>query len=82
MENELKGWSHKDRKENLLKKSRADWELIIDQWIFNERNRGVLKRRLLDDVSLERTAEEFAISVSQVQRIEKNGIKIISQKMT
>ena len=82
MENELKGWSHKDRKENLLKKSRADWELIIDQWIFNERNRGVLKRRLLDDVSLERTAEEFAISVSQVQRIEKDGIKIISQKMT
>lgn len=82
MENELKGWSHKDRKENLLKKSRADWELIIDQWIFNERNRGVLKRRLLDDVSLERTAEEFAISVSQVQRIEKDGIRIISQKMT
>ncbi len=82
MDNELKGWSHKDRKENLLKKSRADWELIIDQWIFNERNRGVLKRRLLDDVSLERTAEEFAISVSQVQRIEKDGIKIISQKMT
>ena len=82
MDNELKGWSHKDRKENLLKKSRADWELIIDQWIFSERNRQVLKRRLLDDVSLERTAEEFAISVSQVQRIEKDGIKIISQKMT
>ena len=82
MENELKGWSHKDRKENLLKKSRADWEIIIDQWIFNERNRGVLKRRLLDDVCLERTAEEFKISVSQVQRIEKDGIRIISQKMT
>lgn len=82
MENELKGWSHKDRKEKLLKKSRADWELIIDQWIFSERNRQVLKRRLLDDVSLERTAEECGISVSQVQRIEKDGIKIISQKMT
>lgn len=82
MENELKGWSHKDRKENLLKKSRADWELIIEQWIFNERNRQVLKRRLLDDISLERTAEEFGISISQVQRIEKDGIKVISQKVT
>ena len=28
--------------------SRSEWENLIDQWIFKERDRAILKRRLLD----------------------------------
>ena len=48
---------------------RDDWEKLIDQWIFNERNRAIIKRRLLDGVLFERLAEEFGLSVQQVKSI-------------
>lgn len=28
--------------------SRSELSLLIDEWIFNERDRAILKRRLLD----------------------------------
>lgn len=34
-----------------------------------ERNRALLKRRIIDGVTLERLAEEFDLSVSQVKEI-------------
>lgn len=48
---------------------RADWEELIDQWIFNERDRKMLKRRLLDGVLFEKLAEEFDLSVVQTKTI-------------
>lgn len=50
-------------------KSRSEIALLIDEWIFNERNRGILKRRLLDGVTYERLAEEFELSTQQVKTI-------------
>lgn len=32
--------------------SRSEISHLIDEWIFNERDRAVLKRRLLDGVTL------------------------------
>ena len=49
--------------------SRRDWENLIDQWIFSERDRSMLKRRLLDGVTYEKIAEEFDMSTRQVKRI-------------
>ena len=49
--------------------SRSQWERLIDEWIFNERNRSILKRRLLDGVRYEDLAEEFGLSVRQVKNI-------------
>lgn len=49
--------------------SRYDWENLIDQWIFSERDRSMLKRRLLDGVTYEKIAEEFDMSTRQVKRI-------------
>lgn len=34
-----------------------------------ERNRALLKRRIIDGVTLERLAEEFDLSVSQIKNI-------------
>ena len=48
---------------------RYQWEALIDRWIFNERDRSILKRRLLDGICFEPLAEEFNLSVRQVQKI-------------
>lgn len=42
---------------------------LIDEWIFNERDRAILKRRLLDGICYEPLAEEFGLSVRQVKNI-------------
>lgn len=41
----------------------------IDEYVRGERNRGILKRRLIDEICYEPLAEEFDISVSQLKRI-------------
>jgi hypothetical protein len=42
---------------------------LIDEWIFSERDRAILKRRLLDGVCYEPLAEEFDLSVQQAKNI-------------
>lgn len=42
---------------------------MIDERIHNERNRRILKRRLIDGICFEPLAEEFNLSVRQVQNI-------------
>lgn len=49
--------------------SRTQWNALIDEWIFNERDRMILKRRLLDGIRFEPLAEEFDISVKQTKNI-------------
>ena len=49
--------------------SRSEWENLIDQWIFKERDRAILKRRLLDGICYEPLAEEFDLSVQQTKTI-------------
>lgn len=52
--------------------SRTEIEKLIDDWIIGrnaERNRMILKRRLLDGITFDRLAEEFDLSVRQVKNI-------------
>lgn len=48
---------------------RSEWEHLIDEWIFNERDRKILKRRLLDGICFEPLAEEFNMSVQQIHTV-------------
>lgn len=48
---------------------RSAIEGMIDEWIFKERDRAILKRRLLDGICYEPLAEEFDLSVRQVKNI-------------
>lgn len=61
--------------------SRSEWENIIDEWIFSERDRKILKRRLLDGICFDPLAEEFNLSVQQtkklIYRLQKNLFKHI-----
>ena len=42
---------------------------IIDEYIHSERDRKLLKRRLIDGITYERLAEEFELSVRQLKNI-------------
>ncbi len=56
--------------------SRSDVEQAISEWIIGknaERDRAVLRRRLIDGVYYEALAEEFDLSVAQVKRIVYKG---------
>lgn len=52
---------------------------IIDNWIKNDRNRKIMKRRLIDGICYEPLAEEFQLSVRHVKNIVyKNEIIIFN----
>lgn len=46
---------------------------LIDEWIYSERDRAILKRRLLDGITYEKIAEEFELSPRQVNTIIYKG---------
>ena len=66
----------------LFNKPRSEWERLIDEWIFNQRDREILKSRLLDGVTIEKLAEKFDMSVSQIKRIINKGVDTISRKVS
>lgn len=49
--------------------SRSEIDHLINEWIHNERDRAILKRRLLDGIVYEKLAEEFDLSVRQIKNI-------------
>jgi len=49
--------------------SRSEIEAAIDEWILNERDRKIMKRRLIDGICFEPLAEEFYLSVRQIKNI-------------
>ena len=44
---------------------------LIAEHIHSERDRELMERRLIDGITMEKLAEEFELSVSQVKRIIK-----------
>lgn len=42
---------------------------LIDEWVKSERDRNILKRRLIDGICFEPLAEEFDLSVRQIKNI-------------
>lgn len=54
---------------NLEDMSRSEIENAIDEWILNERDRKILKRRLIDGACYEPLSEEFDLSVRHVKTI-------------
>ena len=56
---------------------------LIDEWIRGERNRKLLKRRLIDEICYEPLAEEFDLSAAQIKNIiYKEQDKIFKKKAT
>lgn len=51
--------------------TRTEIENVINEYVLNERNRNILKRRWIDGICFEPLAEEFDLSVRQVKNIVK-----------
>ena len=47
---------------------RFEWENLIDRWIFDEKDRIILKRKFLDNITLEKIAEDLGMSARQTNR--------------
>ena len=74
----IKGWWGYMKDQAIINsKSRTEWECLIDNWVHNEIDRKMLKRRLLDGICLEPLAEEFDLSTVQCQaRVQKAEIQL------
>lgn len=55
--------------QKLEDRSNTEIAFLIDDWIRSERDRAILKRRLLDGIRYEALAEEFDLSVRHVKTI-------------
>lgn len=53
----------------MIEYTNSQMRTLIDEHIHNERDRAILKRRLLDGVLFEPLAEEFGLSVQRVKVI-------------
>ena len=51
----------------------SEIEFAIDEYIHSERDRAILKRRLIDGIFFEPLAEEFDLSVRQIKNIVYKG---------
>ena len=49
--------------------SNSEIDNLINEYVHNERNRAILKRRLIDGICYEKLAEEFDMSVRQMKYI-------------
>lgn len=51
------------------------WNKLIDDWIFSERERAILKRRIIEEKSYDEMAEQFELSKIQLVRIINNHME-------
>ena len=53
----------------MIEYSNSQISSLIDDYIHSERDRNILKRRLIDGILYEQLAEEFDLSVQRVKAI-------------
>lgn len=54
-------------------------ENLIEEWIFSERDRFILKRLLLDGISYEQISEEVGLSTRYTKTVASNSMKILTE---
>lgn len=58
----------KDDYQRTFNLSRSQWSELIDEWILDERDRFILKRRLLDGVCFQQLADESCLALDSVKK--------------
>lgn len=53
----------------MKKYTNPQMDMVIDDYIHSERDRNILKRKLLDGITYEQLAEDFKLDDSTVKRI-------------
>lgn len=62
-------WRRRKGSQEIIDYTNSRISAVIDEYIHNERNRKLLKRRYIDGITYERLAEEFDLSVRQTKAI-------------
>lgn len=57
----------------------SEIETLIEEWIFSERDRFILKRLLLDGISYEQISEEVGLSTRYTKTVAANSMKVLSE---
>lgn len=55
----------------------SEWERLIDEHIFSERDRYIMKRLLLDDAKYELICEEVGLSTRHTKTIAARSMKML-----
>lgn len=66
---DLSGFTNTDIENIFTEVETGEIESTIDRYIHNERDRNIIKRRLIDGVGFEDLAEENLMSVRQIKTI-------------
>ena len=61
--------------------SRSELQYLIDQWIFNERDRLILADRLFQSATYEQLAEKYDMSDRQIKNIVYKSIDRLEKHM-
>lgn len=61
----------------MIEYKNSDIAYLIDEYIHKERDRKILKRRLIDGICNEQIAEEFDLSLRQTCNIIYKGEQIV-----
>lgn len=61
--------------------SRTEAEKLINEWIFNARDRNILMRRILDGLTFEQIAEEFSLSTQRTKVIVYQSLDKLSNHL-
>jgi DNA-directed RNA polymerase specialized sigma subunit len=65
----------------MIEYSNSQISELIDEWIHSERDRAIMKRRLIDGLTHERLAEEFDMSERQIKRIIYKNMDVLSKRI-
>lgn len=65
----------------MIEYSNSQISELIDEWIHSERDRAIMKRRLIDGLTYERLAEEFDMSERQIKRIIYKNMDVLSKRI-
>ena len=59
--------------------SNTELSRYIDEWVRGQRDRAIMKRRIIDSIRLEPLAEEVNLTVDRVKQIVYTDIALIQQ---
>ena len=63
--------------QDMVRRFNMPWSsltLLIDEWIFNEKHRTILKRKIHDGVPFDKLSKEFGLSTQQCTNIVYRGL--------
>ena len=64
----------------MIEYSNSRMRQLIEEFVHSERDRGVLRRRFIDGITIERIAEEFEMSPRQIRNIVHKHEPILLKK--